>query len=432
MAISRIDDATPWRSHDDARVRAAAIRAADAEDALTDPDVRVRLAALRHPVSAAALEAAYKKGDAAFRRKAMALHDELTARGLDEDDAETRALAVARSKPEAARRDPDHRVRAAAVDASWAQDALDDACPRVWLAAADALRTHPERALGFAPASPPERPPAAMLSVTPPDASRLVPLGATGLQVSRLGISGHYGLSVEGFAEGVARDVNFFFWEPTYREQTAFMHRVPSNVRQRLVIAAGTFEASPRTMKADLDRALKQMRLDVLDLFIVFWVRSKGRLREDVREYLDEEVSRGRIRAWGMSTHQRPLACWALDEGIDPVMIRFNAAHRGPETEVLPHVKAQGILGFSNLLYGRLLEPGPDGWAPEPWQCYRYVLDLPKLTSTWTAPANLPQLEHNLLALERELSDDDRRRLLVHGKRVHGIETRFRHCVRSR
>ncbi|MEM9074822.1 MAG: hypothetical protein AAGE52_40370, partial [Myxococcota bacterium] len=404
-------------------VRAAAVRLDNAAEALNDPSDRVRIAALAFPLPVVALRNAFADSSRRFRRAAAA-HGGVRDLAAADDDPVVRA----RSMPTF--QDEDHRVRAAAVTTTNAEQALADPCALVWFSAAKVLRRDPARLLGVRMARPESAPPVDRISLTPPDPTLRRPLGSTGLAVSPLGLSGHYGLSVRGFEAGVREGINFLFWEPAYREQSAFMRRLAPSLRDELVVAAGTFEASPKAMAADLERALSQMGLEVLDLFWVFWIRSEGRLRDDVRAYLDGEVARGRIRAWGVSTHQRRLARWALATGVDPLMVRLNAAHRGSEREVLPHVEGQGVVGFSNLLYGRLLE-GQDGWKPEAWHCYRYVLELPNVTATWMAPSNEAQLRHNVRAMREPLPEEVRHRLLAHGDRVYERETRFRRCVRA-
>src|SRR5207302_4135447 len=52
----------------------------------------------------------------------------------------------------------------------------------------------------------------------------------------------------------------------------------------------------------------------------------------------------GRVRMLGLTSHQRPLAAEAARSGLlDMLMIRYNAAHRGAETEVFPVTDALGL-----------------------------------------------------------------------------------------
>jgi len=90
---------------------------------------------------------------------------------------------------------------------------------------------------------PPETPPTpgtAPVSFPVPDASGLSlhpharPLGQTGLQLSPLGLSGHYGLPEEGFAHALDAGVNLFFWEPNYNTQTRFFQALSPHDPEQL------------------------------------------------------------------------------------------------------------------------------------------------------------------------------------------------------
>lgn len=70
--------------------------------------------------------------------------------------------------------------------------------------------------------------------------------------------------------------------------------------------------AAPRR---DAERALRQLRVDRLALFLVFWVQSWDRVTADVRASLAELKQSGKVAAFGLSTHSRPLALEALAEG---------------------------------------------------------------------------------------------------------------------
>ena len=80
----------------------------------------------------------------------------------------------------------------------------------------------------------------------------------------------------------------------------------------------------------------RALGVDRLAVFLLFWVRSWARVAPDVREALDRLRAEGKVQAWGLSTHSRPLAVEALHAGWDPVMVRHSAAHRGAEERVLP------------------------------------------------------------------------------------------------
>src|SRR5262249_42078206 len=69
------------------------------------------------------------------------------------------------------------------------------------------------------------------------------PVGPARLALAPMGISGHYGLPVEGFVRAYEAGVNLMFWEPNYRTLTEFLSRLTPADRGSLYLLAGTFEA---------------------------------------------------------------------------------------------------------------------------------------------------------------------------------------------
>jgi aryl-alcohol dehydrogenase-like predicted oxidoreductase len=331
-------------------------------------------------------------------------------------------------------------VRAAALTPERAAELVADPTQETsWhvLAAAARMAKVPlwdlEPEMPWRPPERVERPPEP-ITLTPSAAQHTAELGPSKLVVSRLGVSGHYGLPVEGFRRAAEEGVNLFFWEPNYATLTAFSQRLAPSDRQRLHFVAGTFEADPKRVRRDAERALRQLRADQLGLFLVFWVQSWGRVTDALRRELDSLVAEGTVATAGLSTHNRPLAVAAIGDGWNPVMVRHNAAHRGAEAEVFPAAAAKGVslLTFNATCYGRLLRPFDDMEPPSAADCLRYSLEQPAVAACWTAPATLEQLDTNLEAFRDPALPADRREHLLHfGGRLYREETVFRRLVRQ-
>jgi aryl-alcohol dehydrogenase-like predicted oxidoreductase len=252
--------------------------------------------------------------------------------------------------------------------------------------------------------------------------------------VARVGVSGHYGLPVEGVAQAAAAGVNLFFWEPNYQTLTEFAARLSARDRAALHFVGGTFEADGKRVERDAERALRLLKVDRLALFLLFWVRSWDRVALDVRAALERLRRAGKVASFGLSTHSRALAVEAIEAGWDPVMVRHSAAHRGAEQAVFPHARARGtgVLTFNNTCYGRLLKASGPAPPPSASDCYRYTLAHPEVTACLSAPATLEQLDENLSALrDPTLPDERRQALLRHGERVYAEDTTFRKLVRA-
>ncbi len=256
------------------------------------------------------------------------------------------------------------------------------------------------------------------------------------LEVSPLGISGHYGLPVEGFEQAMEQGVNFMFWEPNYHTLTQFMERLPKRERNEIQMTAGSFEASPERIRRDVIRALNKLQIEQLPVFLLFWTRSWDRITDEVRDMLEQLKVAGKIGCYGLSTHSRTLAVEAIEADWNPVMVRHSAAHRGAETDIFSHARKQGtgLLTFNNTCYGRLLQAisTADAKALSPADCYRYTLSFEAVTACWSAPATLEELHENLLALsDPHLPADRLQQLCVLGKQVYQEDTVFRKCVRG-
>lgn len=266
------------------------------------------------------------------------------------------------------------------------------------------------------------------------DSPQTRPLGPDERPVCPLGVSGHYSLPVEGFVRAFEAGVQLVFWEPNYRTLTEFLARLSSGTRREIGIVAGSFEADGERIRRDVERTLRALKVERLDLFLIFWVRSWARITDEMRETLDRLVVEGKLAAYSLSTHNRTLAIEAMNGGWNPVMVRHSAAHRGAEQQIFPLAVERGVsvITFNNTCYGRLLEPRGGLPAVRPSDCYRYTLMQPAVRCCWTAPATLAELEENFDVLRDPTLPEDRLRLLLaQGELLYREETIFRRLVRS-
>ena len=242
-------------------------------------------------------------------------------------------------------------------------------------------------------------------------------------------------MPVEGFVAGVEAGINVLFWEPNYATLTNFSSRLSPSTRRTLHFMAGTFEATPKRVRADAERALRHLRIDRLSLFVLYWTRTWDRIDDDLRGVLDELKREGKVQTNMLSTHDRTLAVEAIAGGYDPVMVRHNAAHRGAERHVFPRaVEARvSVITFNNTCYGRLLRPRGDRPAPSAADCYRFSLAQPGVSMCLSAPATMDQLADTLAVVrDPTISDDRKAHLIAWGDELYREEKLFRQTIRSR
>ena len=139
-------------------------------------------------------------------------------------------------------------------------------------------------------------------------------------------------------------------------------------------------------------------------------------------------------RAIGVTSHQHDFAAELANTGrIDCLMIRYNAAHRGAETEIFPVIKALGVtvMSYTGVRWGALLENTPDAplnFTPPPapdW--YRFTLCHPGVTVSLMAPNGRAELDENLSMLKnwRGIDDTEYAQLKSHDDRVHKHASAF-------
>lgn len=251
-----------------------------------------------------------------------------------------------------------------------------------------------------------------------------VTLGRTGLSVSPIGIASSYGTNEAMVEAAVDRGVNYLYWGAL---RTKKMGRGIRNVvrtkRDDLVIVAHTTARHPPGLSKVVDKSLAQLGVDALDVLLLGWHNSKPspRLMDHALKLKDE----GRYRFLALSGHNRGLfPDLEKDRQIDIFHIRYNAAHRGAERQILdplPERDGPGVVSFTNTRWGSLLKPAnmPAGdSAPSAADCYRFVLTHPKVHVAVCGPNSMRQLKEDLEALElgpmREEELDRMRRIGDH------------------
>lgn len=204
--------------------------------------------------------------------------------------------------------------------------------------------------------------------------------------------------------------------------------------RSEVVIATqiSVDDWSRDTMERGLDNALNQLQTDWLDIAMLYYVESEGEWSEILATHggmaaLEDAKREGRIRAIGLTTHQRELASrWVNSGRLDLLMIRYNAAHRKAEREIFPITDALEIpvVGFTCLRWGALAKPTfhdpPDFVVPPAREWYRFVLSHPSVSVALMAPSHRAELLENLSLLDdwRSTSENEREDLKHHGDRV--------------
>jgi predicted aldo/keto reductase-like oxidoreductase len=203
--------------------------------------------------------------------------------------------------------------------------------------------------------------------------------------------------------------------------------------RRSEVVVAVQFQAqSVREAAREFEGMLEELSTDYIDILTMYYVESQGEWDDltgtgGVWEYLDSQKRTGCLRMIGVTSHQRRLAAdWACTGRLDMLMVRYNAAHRGAETEVFPIAAEHGIpvVTFTGLRWGALLRSTPDdppGFVPPTAaECYEFCLANPAVSVALAAPGNRPELDHLLTVIDgwKPPEPDRLEELRLHGARV--------------
>ncbi len=243
------------------------------------------------------------------------------------------------------------------------------------------------------------------------DFTQRVPLGQTGLLVSRLGIGSSFGAPASVIEEAVERGVNYLYWGSVRR--SAFgqaMRNVARRNREGIVLTVQSYSRIPALIGPSVEVALRRAGLDYFDILLLGMRNERpGRAYIDAFERIREQ---GKVRFLALSTHNRPLLPSLFDEyregksAYDVFMLRYNAVHRGAERDVFPFVPADprpGVIAYTATRWGHLLDPGkmPAGETPPTASdCYRFVLNQSTVDLVLCGPSDRSQMQEALRALE--------------------------------
>lgn len=242
-----------------------------------------------------------------------------------------------------------------------------------------------------------------------------------------MGLAPSFGLDADGVEWALDEGgMNYVFWTPRMKAATRPLRRALQRDRERFVVATGPTTAwwSGGIRKA-VDRLRLLLGVDRLDVLQIFWLGRTSRWTPAIEAELETLRDEGAVRAIGISIHDRVRAAeLARTTSLDFLMIRYNAAHPGAETDIFPYLPKgrHGVVAYTATCWRRLLKR-PKGWegeVPTAGDCYRFCLSSPHIDVVLTGPKTVEQLRENLSELERgPLDADEMAWMRDFGARVH-------------
>jgi aryl-alcohol dehydrogenase-like predicted oxidoreductase len=240
-----------------------------------------------------------------------------------------------------------------------------------------------------------------------------VTLGTTGLRVSRLAFgTGTHGwahhsqqtaLGVEGLAGlltlGFERGVTFWDLADQYGSHPHAARALQDVPRDEVVIATKTTSRNRRGTAKDVDRFLKEIGTDVIDIVLLHFLHGGNwpRKYSGAMAALTEAKDAGKVRAVGVSCHNlAALRTAVTTPWVEVVLARINYAGvnmDGSPSEVVPvlnklHEAGKGVYGMKVLGCGQL--------TSDVQRAFRYVLDLGTVDAMTVGMSSRAQLLENV------------------------------------
>lgn len=261
--------------------------------------------------------------------------------------------------------------------------------------------------------------------------SEKITLGRTGLKAGRLGLSSSYGAPAQAFEEAFERGCNYFTWGTFIKGRSPEMKEAVKNIvkrggREELIVAILSYAHNALLTEIFFKRGLRALGIDYADVLILgyFPKRPSQRIIDGALRLKEK----GLVRFIGLTSHKRRLFPELEKEGLfDVFHIRYNAAHRGAETETFPYLKEEGgagIVSFTATAWRKLINPKkmPPGETPlTALDCYRFVLSNPLVDICMTGAKNIQQMRENLTVYDKgPMTSEELDRLRRIGNYVYG------------
>jgi len=240
-----------------------------------------------------------------------------------------------------------------------------------------------------------------------------------------IGLASSFGVKSPDVERAFERGVNYFYWG-SYR-RGGFGKAVAGLAKQhreQMVIAVQTYTRAASLMAPSVNSALRKLKIDHADILILGWWN--GFPPERILDAARELKASGKVSHLLISCHDRPsFEEYARHPDIGALMVRYNAAHPGAESEVFPKLGTNppGVVSYTATRWSDLLNPAltPKGEpTPRASDCYRFCLSHPAVDVCLAGPKDGAELDEALQTLERGPMTEDE---LAWMKRV-GVEVK--------
>lgn len=236
-------------------------------------------------------------------------------------------------------------------------------------------------------------------------------VGSTDLHVVPLGLAASYGIAGREVERAFERGLNLFYWgalrAPVFPRSADFgrsLKKIAHRDREKVATVIQSYARSPLRMKRSIEKGLQELDLDYTDVLLLGWWNLPP--PERLLDAAADLVRQGKARYIMVSCHHRPtLPVLARDPRVSLLMVRFNAAHPGAESDVFPYLATgrPGVVAYTTTSWGQLLNPGlipTRERVPTAADCYRFVLSSPYVDACYAGARTGAELEGAMRALD--------------------------------
>jgi len=254
-------------------------------------------------------------------------------------------------------------------------------------------------------------------------------LGRIGARIHRVGLSATYRPGTRTIQRALDEGINLLFCFGIDSQMVSVIREIPPARRERYTIVTGAYNFiwGYPNLRRTLEKRLRQLRTDYIDAFLFLGVTKPKEMPDEIFEEFARFKEEGKIRAAGLSTHDRAFAGELAKRGaVDLLMIRYNAAHRGAERDVFPFLQPHNpaVISYTSTRWTYLMR-APKGWpkespVPTAPMAYRFVLSNPDIHACLMAPASEKQFVENLAGIRKgPLSEEEMRFMRDFGDHVY-------------
>ena len=243
---------------------------------------------------------------------------------------------------------------------------------------------------------------------------RRIRLPHTDLVVGRIGLGSSFGVEPDDLELAFDHGINYFYWGSIRRPGFGSgIRRLAKRGREKIVVTLQSYARWPASLlRHAVDSGLRRLHLDHADVLLLGWFNQRP--PQAILDTALELREQGRVRHLMMSGHQRSFFPeMAREEIFDLFMVRYNAAHRGAESDVFPKLpegdERPAVCAYTATRWGSLLDPkkAPQGEnVPSAGDCYRFALSHPSVDMTLCGPANREQVREACEALAKGPMDE--------------------------